>query len=314
MEKGKAILIGVVVLAVIAVFTSPLWIEKPPPTPESRPACLAGLPSRVQEECACGAAQREVQVALEQTQLNALAQSNVMTCLNSDLSIDFMDKSIVSGKGDSCLRRVQELDPTIRDQAVAIVASAVSRSSSESVLSDQKIWHDCYARLMAPPAPRETLASKNAKAGIEIRSTATPLPSTQADAGRLFEWHIWVADIDEMLPDLKEIYYSFDHPSFDGHISQSATASNSFQIRYRGWGCVRKVTATLVFKDDSRLAKPLDQCSVMPTDTPTKGGGVGSFTGGPGFGSNQPMPIPRKCAPGEAAAPLSVQSAPPCVP
>jgi pYEATS domain-containing protein involved in immunity len=232
-------------------------------------------------------------------------QAEVLTCLNSELSFDVANEKIVSGKADSCLRRVTGLDAAVRDQAVAIVASAVSRASSESVLKDQAVWHSCYERIMTPQARDQTLNSKYAAANIEIRSTASPLASTEVRPERLFEWRIWVAGIDEMLPDLTEIYYSFDHPSFDGHIEQSTRASNSFQIRYRGWGCVSKVTATLVFKDSSRLAKSFDQCSVMPRGTPGKGGGRASFRGDAGAADLRRGP--RKCAPGEVPPPIYAQ-------
>ena len=287
--------------------------NKGPDTPASAPpACLIGLPSKVQETCACGPAQREIEVALVQTSLNELARASVLRCLNGELSVDFLTKSIVSGKVDGCVRQVQELEPAVRDEVIAIVSNAVATSSSPRVVEEQRIWLGCYARLVAPPSHRETLAEQNARADIEIRSSHSPLNVPQDPRQRwLYDLNVWVAGIDAMLPDLQEIYYSFDHQSFEGSISHSSKVDSSFKLNYRGWGCVKKMTATLVFKDGSRLAKSFDQCSALeresPAQVPIKGGAFARE------GNTGPETPPAKCPPG-TPPPRPMLQQPTCVP
>jgi hypothetical protein len=276
------------------------------PKPSLGAACYTGLPSKVQDDCGCGPAQREIEVALKETHLVDLVRKQVIECLNGNLPLGVVTASVVGGKVDGCVRKAQELDPPLRDQLIAVVSDALAKSSK--ALPDQDAWVTCYTNHVAPAPRAEPLATKYAQKPIQLGANRLSIdpPETASNGKVLYRWTLWVRDLDEMLPDLKEIYYSFDHPTFEGNVPSSANRNSSFRVEYRGWGCVEKVTATLVFNDDSRLAKPFNQCNV--SGGPTKGGGFGSGEGTPGTAA----PI-RKCLPGEDPGPPMVQGPPKCV-
>jgi hypothetical protein len=247
----------------------------------------SGISGAIQKDCGCGPAQQRVEVALKETRLTDFARTQVLQCLNDDLPLDEVTETLVSGKVDGCVRKEQTLEPKVRDGLIAVVSDALAQSNT--TLPEQDAWVRCYADAIAPPERTPPLAAKYAQMPIKLGADRLSLspPETAGNGKKLYRWTLWVRDLNEMLLDLKQIYYSFDHPTFEGAVPSSTKADNSFRVEYRGWGCVRKVTATLVFKDDSRLAKSFDQCAEMPDGTPQKGGGFGSSSGEP---PNMPHP------------------------
>jgi Uri superfamily endonuclease len=96
---------------------------------------------------------------------------------------------------------------------------------------------------------------------VTPRATSIHTDRKTPDGKPLFDFSVWLEMPPLTASAVREVTYTFRHPSFSAPL-YSNDAASGFRIRYFGWGCVESVDATLTLKEGSRLTKSFNQCAI----------------------------------------------------
>jgi hypothetical protein len=138
-----------------------------------REACLVGLPEHVQKRCGCSPASRNVEVALKQTNLPAIAVLKLNECLSGKADINVKDKQVLKSDVQGCLSKDSALDEATKNLLIKVVDNALSGTSDLEL----RKWQNCYGREVDPTGTVVTTAAGAATSTpIASNPTATSSP------------------------------------------------------------------------------------------------------------------------------------------
>jgi Skp family chaperone for outer membrane proteins len=212
-------------------------------------AVLGVILSRVKAasaELAAVEAQKS-QVALELAKANAQlveAKAN-----RDDLAAD------IEAKTRQLTEKLRELEQA--ESELGQLKQAIDKSSDSAL---QK-----RVETIAPnsPSPKPSPAVTAAKPAIEtVAKVRFSKPPTGEKLGERTYYPLRLSvDIPaDRSGEISRVEYYFNHPSFVPRLRTSFDAASGFALAYRGWGCIRDVTVTLIGRDESRHPISFDMC------------------------------------------------------
>lgn len=110
----------------------------------------------------------------------------------------------------------------------------------------------------------------------ELRATAWAT-GNQTGSGPEYKFSIFINSTPEVLQSIKEVEYTFDHPTFRKKKQTSSLVADSFAVRYVGWGCLSRVGVVVRLTEGTEHALDFNMCrSLGPqwginSATPEKG-------------------------------------------
>jgi hypothetical protein len=135
---------------------------------------------------------------------------------------------------------------------------AIQRPGSDAL---EGLAPDAYARPEVAPTPAHGLGLVSA--GM-ARASADERPDTGASGKKLYEFAVWL-DLPAALRDrVRQVSYTFDHPTFLAKRHRATDAGSGFRSAYTGWGCLSTVSVQVEYRDGTPTDQfSFDQCALI---------------------------------------------------
>jgi hypothetical protein len=95
----------------------------------------------------------------------------------------------------------------------------------------------------------------------ELKATAKAI--SHSNGQPIYTFTIIVNAPSSTLDTIRRVEYLFDHPTFRQKSQISEDSSNQFMVKYNGWGCLTRVTATLELKDGESQKIDFNMCQSL---------------------------------------------------
>jgi hypothetical protein len=94
---------------------------------------------------------------------------------------------------------------------------------------------------------------------VTARAHSKLLPNElNAQGKQVYQFDVWAVADDPSR--IRSVSYFFNHPSFEQKTFTSA-AGPTFQVEYKGWGCLKKVSVSVRWATGKITTFTFDQCA-----------------------------------------------------
>jgi len=110
----------------------------------------------------------------------------------------------------------------------------------------------------AAPSGPPLVSPGMARASAEERADAA------ASGKKLYDFSVWLDLPAALRPRIRQVSYTFDHPTFAHKEQRSTDAGSGFRAGYTGWGCLSTVAVEVQYRDATPSDRfSFDQCAAI---------------------------------------------------
>jgi prefoldin subunit 5 len=157
-----------------------------------------------------------------------------------------------------------ERDIAAKRQQIAGFDQRLAQLSASEAALQQQIT-DSSARLAELRQNIEQLYAVKVSADntvFELKATAL---ATGYSAGPrpIYDFAIFVNAPRTTLNSIKQVSYLFDHATFQRRKQITTEPAEQFRVAYKGWGCLTKVTATVLYQSGEQVVIDFNMCKSL---------------------------------------------------
>ncbi len=82
----------------------------------------------------------------------------------------------------------------------------------------------------------------------------------------VYDFKLWIDVPENLKPQIKQVEYDFNDPSFLQKSETSRDPKNGFAVTYRGWGCLSLVTVNVYTRGGNKFPIYFDMCAKLGPD------------------------------------------------
>jgi hypothetical protein len=95
---------------------------------------------------------------------------------------------------------------------------------------------------------------------VKATARATGKATTTTPPAPEYEFKIFINSAPDVLSNIEEVQYEFNHPTFKVHLFIARDKTDRFAMSYIGWGCLTSVGVKVILKDGTSHTFDFNMC------------------------------------------------------